>query len=52
MDYYGLLKIPLHVSESTIPAYSGTPDEEQVRMELTKNFYRTWFSHPAMDAIV
>ena len=52
MDCYGSLGIPLQISEITIPAYSGTPDEEQVQMELAKNLYRTWFSHPAIDAIV
>ncbi len=52
MDCYGRFGKPLHVSEITIPAYECGPEEEAVQMELTKELYRTWFSHPAMDAIV
>lgn len=52
MDCYARFGRPLHVSEITIPAYEGSPEEEDVQMELTKNLYRTWFSHPAMDGII
>ena len=52
MDCYGRFGKPLHVSEITIPAYECGPDEEAIQMELTKDLYRTWFSHPAMDGII
>lgn len=52
MDCYGRFGLPLQVSEITIPSYTDGKDDEEVQAELCENLYRTWFSHPAMDAIV
>lgn len=52
LDLYGQFGVPLHVSEITIPTlpYNQTGLERQARM--TRNFYRLWFSHPAVGAII
>lgn len=52
LDLYGQFGVPLHVSEITIPTlpYNETGLERQATM--TRNFYRLWFSHPAVGAII
>ena len=52
LDLYGQFGVPLHVSEITIPTlpYDQTGLERQATM--TRNFYRLWFSHPAVGAII
>lgn len=52
LDLYGRFGVPLHVSEITIPTlpYNQTGLERQAR--LARNFYRLWFSHPAVGAII
>ena len=52
MDTYALLGKPLQITELTIPAYSGAPEDEEVQAEIVRNLYRIWFSHPAMTGIV
>lgn len=52
MDCYGRFNLPLQVSEITLPSYTAEKEDEEVQAELCENLYRTWFSHPAMDAIV
>ncbi len=52
LDLYGQFGVPLHVSEITIPTlpYNQIGLDRQARM--TRNFYRLWFSHPAVGAII
>ncbi|GAB2565194.1 endo-1,4-beta-xylanase [Spirosoma areae] len=52
LDLYGQFGVPLHVSEITLPTlpYNQTGLERQATM--TRNFYRLWFSHPAVGAII
>lgn len=52
LDLYGQFGVPLHVSEITIPTlpYNQMGLERQATM--TRNFYRLWFSHPAVEAII
>ena len=52
MDTYALLGKPLQITEITIPAYSGAPEDEEIQAEIIRNLYRIWFSHPAMEGIV
>lgn len=52
MDCYGSFGLPLHISEITIPSYTDNKDDEEIQAELCEKLYRTWFSHPANDAIV
>ena len=52
MDTYALLGRPLQITETTIPAYSEDPGDEEVQAELVRELYRIWFSHRAMEAII
>ena len=36
----------------TIPAYSSLPEDEDIQAELLRGVYTTFFSHPAMEAII
>jgi GH35 family endo-1,4-beta-xylanase len=51
LDAYASLKLPLHVSEITLPAIGNGEFGENLQAELARNFYRLWFSHPIVDAI-
>ena len=52
LDTYAQLGKPVQITEVTIPTYSGDPGDEALQAELLRNFYRIWFSHPAMEAII
>jgi GH35 family endo-1,4-beta-xylanase len=52
MDTYALLGRPLQITETTIPAYSDDPGDEEVQAELVRELYRIWFSHRSMEAII
>ena len=52
MDTYALLGRPLQITETTIPAYSDDPGDEEVQAEIVRELYRIWFSHRAMEAII
>jgi GH35 family endo-1,4-beta-xylanase len=52
LDQYATFDLPVHVSEITVPAAGQVDDPEQVQAELTCGLYKTWFSHPNVEAIV
>lgn len=52
LDLYGKFGKPIHVSEITIPTLPNNDEGKQLQAKLTRNFYRLWFSHPAVDAII
>ncbi len=52
LDLYGRYNLPLHVSEITIPALPGGTEGLENQARMTRNFYRLWFSHPAVEAII
>ncbi|CCH55999.1 glycoside hydrolase family protein [Fibrisoma limi BUZ 3] len=52
LDLYGQFGVPLHVSEITIPTLPYNEVGLQRQATLTRNFYRLWFSHPAVGAII
>lgn len=52
LDLYGKFKKPLHVSEITLPTLPYNDEGKQNQAKLTRNFYRLWFSHPAVEAII
>lgn len=52
LDLYAQYKVPVHVSEITIPTLPNTAEGLKNQAELTRNFYRLWFSHPAIEAII
>ncbi len=48
-ELYREFKLPLYVTEITIPSLGEVGEEDQA--ELVKNFYRLWFSTPNMAGI-
>jgi GH35 family endo-1,4-beta-xylanase len=48
-EAFGEFKLPLYVTEITIP--SAGPDGEALQAEVTRNYYRLWFSVPMMQGI-
>ena len=52
MDNYARLGLPEQITEMTIPAYSADPADEDIQAELLCGVYRTFFSHPSMEAII
>ena len=52
LERYGDFKLPIHISEVSIPSYSNDPYNEQLQAELTKRLYKLWFSQKWCEAIV
>ena len=52
MDNYARLGLAEQITEMTIPAYSADPEDEDIQAELLCGVYRTFFSHPSMEAII
>lgn len=42
---------PIHISEITLASPKDGADGETLQAEVASNFYRLWFSHPAVHAI-
>lgn len=51
LDHYAKFQRPLHVSEITLTAPGNTPESLEAQAEIARNFYRLWFSHPAVSGI-
>lgn len=52
MDLYGRFGLPEQITEITVPAYSHDAEDEETQKELLLGLYRTFFAHPAMEAII
>ena len=52
MDTYAKLGLAEQITEMTISAYSGSEEDEEIQADLIEGVYRTFFSHPAMEAII
>ncbi len=52
LDKYAEFGLPLQITETTIPAYSNSPEDEEVQAELLRMFYAVCFSHPAVEAVI
>ncbi|RYY23040.1 MAG: glycoside hydrolase family 10 [Chitinophagaceae bacterium] len=52
LDLYGRFNKPLHISEITIPTLPYNAEGQLIQSKLTRNFYRLWFSHPSVEAII
>lgn len=50
LDVYSDFNLPIHITEITIAALSEKGPEYQAMM--TENFYKLWFSHAKVEAIV
>lgn len=51
LDRYGEFGLPIHVSEITLTSPGNTAGGLEAQAEAARNFYRLWFSHPAVTAI-
>jgi endo-1,4-beta-xylanase len=51
LDRYHATGLPVHVSEVTIPS-AGRDDGDAMQAAIVRGLYRTWFSHPAVEAII
>jgi endo-1,4-beta-xylanase len=45
LDLYGNFKVPIHISETTIPSLPNNGEGQRMQAVMTRNFYRLWFSH-------
>jgi endo-1,4-beta-xylanase len=52
LDLYGKYNVPIHISEITIPTLPNNETGLQNQAKMTRNFYRAWFSHQAVEAII
>lgn len=52
LDKYAQLGKKLQITEMTIPAYSGSAEDEAIQAELIEKLYTVFFSHPKMEAII
>lgn len=51
LDSYAAIRLPMQISEITLPSYEDIPDGEQLQARLAEELYRLWFSHAAVDGI-
>ncbi|MBE7039077.1 MAG: hypothetical protein E7404_09285 [Ruminococcaceae bacterium] len=52
MDLYSNFKVPLQVTEVTIPAYSNDEEDEEIQAKIIEMLYSIWFSHPSVEQII
>ena len=52
LDRYGDFKLPIHISEVSIPSYSNEKCDEELQAELTERLFKLWFSSKYCEAIV
>jgi len=52
LDQYAKLGKPMQITETTIPCYTDSEEDEAIQAELIKNLYSIWFSHEAMEKII
>lgn len=52
LERYGDFKLPIHISEVSIPSYSNESYDEELQAELTKRLFKLWFSSKYCDSIV
>jgi len=51
LDRHARFGLPLHVSEITLTAPGNSPEGLAAQADAARNFYRLWFSHPAVAGI-
>ncbi|HCB94873.1 MAG TPA: hypothetical protein DEP65_03940 [Ruminococcus sp.] len=53
LDIFDSYDLPMHISEITIPSYSGKiPQNEEIQAEIAETLYTTWFATKNMKSIV
>ena len=51
-DCYSDFRLPIHLSEVSIPSWSNEPDDEEVQAELAERMLKLWFSRKYVDAVI
>lgn len=51
-DCYSDFRLPIHLSEVSIPSWSNEPDDEEVQAELAERMLKLWFSRRYVDAVI
>ena len=52
LERYGDFRLPIHISEVSIPSYSNDERDEELQAELTERLYKLWFSSKYCESIV
>lgn len=52
LDRYGDFKLPIHISEVSIPSYSNECYDEELQAELTERLFKLWFSSKYCESVV
>ncbi|MBQ6701635.1 MAG: endo-1,4-beta-xylanase [Clostridia bacterium] len=52
LERYGDFKLPIHISEVSIPSYSNDRYDEELQAELTERLFKLWFSSKYCESIV
>ena len=52
LERYGDFRLPIHISEVSIPSYSNERYDEELQAELTERLYKLWFSSKYCESIV
>lgn len=52
LERYGDFKLPIHISEVSIPSYTNESYDEQLQAELTERLFKLWFSSGYCESIV
>ena len=51
-DRYGDFRLPISVSEISIPSFGHDPEDEELQAELAKRLFKLWFGRKYVDSIV
>lgn len=51
-DCYSDFKLPIHLSEVSIPSWSNEPEDEEIQAELFGRMLKLWFSRKYVDAVI
>jgi len=51
-ERYGDFRLPIHISEVSVPSYSNESYDEELQAELTERLIRLWFSSRYCEAVV
>lgn len=52
LECYSDFKLPIHISEISVPSYSNDKENEELQAELTKRIYSLFFSSKNVDSLV
>jgi len=52
LERYGDFKLPIHLSEVSIPSYTNERCDEELQAQLTERLFKLWFSSKHCEAIV